>query len=684
MAIKQGSVEVGPPAASGEGRARRSFVSPDELVSSPQPGKISVLAHILDHAVSEFGNVQALGWRDTIKVISEDKEVKKLVGGKETTETKTWNYFQLSEYKWWTYNDFKSRVTDVGGALRHVGCSDGTVFNIYSSTSPRWQVFANACASQSITFATAYDSLGEEGLRHSINEPEGYGIFTNATLLGTLASVAHETPSLRVVVYDGAASDIPAGALDKLKATPPSADGKKLEVYTFDEFVQLGKEHPSAPHIPKPEDIACLMYTSGSTGPPKGVQITNANVVACIGAVQKLLGHVVCKGETYIAYLPLAHIMEFAVEMCFMYVGARMGYGNVKTLTDASVRNCLGDIRELQPTIMVGVPAVWETIRKGIVSKVRSAGALKSKVFDLGVSMKRLGGRGSILGGIADKVVFEAVKQGTGGKLKYALSGGAPISKETQEFLSIALVLIIQGYGMTESTAMCCLLPPEMHQYSTVGVPVPSCEVKLVDVPDAGYKSTNTHPEGEIWIRGPSVTKGYYKQDELTKESWTDDGWFKTGDVGRWNKDGTLSVIDRKKNLVKLAGGEYIALERLESLYGSCEYSARIMVHADSNANRPMAVVFPHEANLKQLASSLGVQGDLGTLVHNKDVRDAVLKSLNQVGKKAGLKPLEQLQSVVLSDEEWTPQNGLLTAAQKLDRKKIMAKHKKDVDAVYP
>lgn len=117
----------------------------------------------------------------------------------------------------------------------------------------------------------------------------------------------------------------------------------------------------------------------------------------------------------------------------------------VKTLTDASVRNCLGDIRELQPTIMVGVPAVWETIRKGIVSKVRSAGALKSKVFDLGVSMKRLGGRGSILGGIADKVVFEAVKQGTGGKLKYALSGGAPISKETQEFLSIALVLIIQG-----------------------------------------------------------------------------------------------------------------------------------------------------------------------------------------------------------------------------------------------
>ncbi|GAA5934830.1 hypothetical protein JCM3775_001645 [Rhodotorula graminis] len=684
MAPKMGSVEVGPPAQPGEGRARRSFVCPDELVTSPAPGKVSVLAHILDHAAREFADVQALGWRDTVDVIKEDKDVKKIVGGKEVTEKKTWSYFHLSDYQWWTYAQFKDTVDHVGGALRHVGCEPNSVFNIYSATSRHWQVMANACAQQGITFATAYDSLGEQGLQHSINEPDAYGIFTNANLLHTLASVVANTPSLRVVVYDGRAEDVPEGALDALKSSRSKDGDHALEVYTFDEFVALGKAHPSEPHLPGPEDIACLMYTSGSTGPPKGVQISNANIIACIGAVQKLIGHIVCKGETYIAYLPLAHIMEFAVEMCFMFVGARMGYGNVKTLTDASVRNCLGDIRTLQPTIMVGVPAVWETIRKGIVSKVRASGALKSRVFDLGVAAKRFGGRGSFLGNLADKVVFEAVKQGTGGKLKYAMSGGAPISKETQEFLSIALVLIIQGYGMTESTAMCCILPPEMHQYQTVGVPVPSCEVKLVDVEEAGYKSSNPTPEGEIWIRGPSVTKGYYKQDKLTKEAWTDDGWFMTGDVGRWNKDGTLSVIDRKKNLVKLSGGEYIALERLESLYGSCEYAARIMVYADSNASKPMAVIFPHEANLKQLASSLGVTGDIGTLVHDHKIQDAVLKSLNAVGKKAGLKPLEQLASVVLDDEEWTPQNGLLTAATKLNRKQIVQKNKQAIDAVYP
>ncbi|GAA5904425.1 hypothetical protein JCM6882_008906 [Rhodosporidiobolus microsporus] len=683
MAPKQGSVEVGPPAQPGEGRARRCFNSADELVSSPAP-HVKVLADVLIHATKEFENVEALGWRDVIDIVKEEKEVSKTVGGEEVKEKKTWNYFHLSDYNWWTYKQFSDVVADVGSALVKVGCEPGTIFNIYSATSPRWQVLANACASQSITFATAYDSLGEEGLQHSINEPSCYGIFTNAALLGTLATVVTSTPSLKVVVYDGDARDIPSGALDKLRSAREGQPA--LEIYTFDEFVKLGKEHHAQPNHPKPEDMACLMYTSGSTGAPKGVQITNANIVACLGAVQKLIGHVVKKGETYIAYLPLAHIMEFAVEMCFMFVGARMGYGNVKTLTDLSVRNCLGDIRTLQPTIMVGVPAVWETIRKGIVSKVRAAGALKSKVFDLAVSAKRFGGRGSMLGNAADAIVFNAVKQGTGGKLKYALSGGAPISKETQEFLTIALVMIIQGYGMTESTAMCCLLPPEFHQYHTVGCPVPSNEIKLVDVEEAGYKSTNTpNPQGEIWIRGPSVTKGYYKRDDLTKESWTDDGWFKTGDVGQWNKDGTLSVIDRKKNLVKLAGGEYIALERLESAYRACEYVAAIMVHADSNANRPMAVIFPHEANLKKLASDTGnSSSSLSTLAHDSKIRDAVLKSLNAVGKKAGFKQLEVLSTVVITDEEWTPQNGLLTAAQKLNRKAIFEKYKKDIEAVYP
>ena len=511
-----------------------------------------------------------------------------------------------------------------------------------------------------------------------------------------------DTPSLKVLVYDGDDKDIKAGALDKIK----QAHNGDVQVYKFDDFLKLGQDNLVEPNHPQPDDIACLMYTSGSTGPPKGVQITNANIVACCGAVQSLIPHVIKEGETYIAYLPLAHIMEFAVEMCVMYVGAEVGYGNVKTLTDASVRvsrtqrsahftiiyillngmqNCRGDIATLRPTIMVGVPAVWELIRKGILAKVKAGGAIKSAVFNGAVSAKKFFGRGSIIGKVTDSVVFSAVAAGTGGRLKYAMSGGAGISKETQEFLSTALVMIIQGYGSTESTAMCALLPPEYHSYGTVGVPVPSVEIKLVDVADAGYSSKNSTPQGEIWIRGPSVTKGYYKNDEETKAAYTDDGWFKTGDVGQWNPNGTLSVIDRKKNLVKLAGGEYIALERLETIYRSSQYVQNIMIYATSEANKPMAVIFAHEANLKELHSLAGNDaGDFEAVCKNKAVRDAVLKDLNAVGKKAGLKPLETLQTVVVSSEEWTPANGLLTAAQKLQRKDLVKHYKKEIDVSSP
>ncbi|KAK4693172.1 hypothetical protein P7C70_g8978, partial [Phenoliferia sp. Uapishka_3] len=480
-------------------------------------------------------------------------------------------------------------------------------------------------------------------LEHSINEPECYGMFTNATLLGSVAAVITKTPTLKVLVYDGAAADVKKGALEALKEAR-----EDLKIYTFDEFLELGKANPKEVNHPQPDDTACLMYTSGSTGAPKGVIITNANIIAAVAAVEALLPHVIQAGETYIAYLPLAHIMEFAVEM-------------------------------------VGVPAVWELIRKGILTKVNAAGGLKAKVFHAALAAKKFGGKDSMIGNLMDTIVFNAVKQGTGGRLKWALSGGAQISKETQEFLSTALVTILQGYGMTESTAMCCLLPPEFHDYSTVGVPVPSVEIKLVDVEEAGYFSTNKPPQGEVLIRGPSVTKGYYKREDITKETFTEDGWLRTGDIGQWNANGTLSIIDRKKNLVKLAGGEYIALERLESVYKSCQYVSNICLYADSQASKGMAIIFPHEGNLKALASlAPESHGDLALLCTNDAVRDAVLKELNAVGKKAGLKPLETMQTVVLTPEEWTPQSGLMTAAQKLNRKAIEKKYKKEIDAAYP
>jgi long-chain acyl-CoA synthetase len=297
---------------------------------------------------------------------------------------------------------------------------------------------AHASCSISTPIATAYDTLGEDGLAHSLNEPNCVGLFTNAELLPTLQKVLARTPSVKYVVFDGEPSQ---SIVDDLHSVRES-----IQVLSIGKLREIGKSQPVEgleARLPKKEDLALIMYTSGSTGAPKGVCITHANLVASVGSVYALLGHHLTYEDSYLAYLPLAHVMEFIVEMIMLFVGMPSGYGRVKTLTDASVRNCKGDISAFRPSIMVGVPAVWETIRKGILAKVHAGGAIKTKVFDVAMALKKRGT--PVLSQLADAIVLSGVRAATGGRLRIALSGGAAISRETQEFLTIALVTMLQG-----------------------------------------------------------------------------------------------------------------------------------------------------------------------------------------------------------------------------------------------
>ncbi|KAI8335770.1 hypothetical protein BC941DRAFT_429317 [Chlamydoabsidia padenii] len=667
--MKSFTVEVGPEQLNG-GRIRRSYLSPDSLTRIPDT-TVHTLYDILLYAKKKYGHRNAFGYRSTEKVVSEDKMVTKYLNGEEKQETKTWSYFQLSPYKYLTYVQVSREAHYLGAGFAHLGLTEKSKVELFAPTSMGWLLTAHGLFTQNMTIVTAYDTLGEDGLLHSMNETEVEAIYTTGELLPTVAKVAVKCPSLKFVVYGG---DAKVEHLEQLKQAV-------AQVYTMNQVAEFGKANHREPRKPEPENLACIMYTSGSTGNPKGVMLTHKNIVAAVAGCHKLLGHLVTDHDSMLAYLPLSHILEFTVENLCIFWGVTLGYASVRTLTDASVRNCKGDIKEFRPTLMTGVPAVWESIRKGVLGKINSASPKAQSLFHKAFATKSWLMDRHLPTTVIDKVVFSKIKEQVGGRLRFALSGGAPLSLETQKFLSVALCPILGGFGIY---SMACVMGVEQFGYGHVGAPVPCCEIKLVDVPDCNYRSTNyPKPQGEIWIRGPAVARGYWKREEITKEAFTPDDWLQTGDVGEWNEDGTLTLLDRIKNLIKLSNGEYIALEKLESIYKSCLYVLNLCVYADSLLPRPVALVVPVEAAVRQLAQENGIEEkDWDRLCANRDLAKLVLKSITAQGKLADLKPAEFLFDVHLCSDEWTTDTGLMTAAQKIKRQDIIKRYKDALDTM--
>ncbi|KAL4914732.1 hypothetical protein BDW62DRAFT_189983 [Aspergillus aurantiobrunneus] len=630
-----------------------------------------------------FGNAKAIASRRLIKTHVETKKVKKIIDGTEQEVDKQWTYFEKSPYTYKSFIEYEKLALELGSGLRKIGLNKGDKVHLYGATSANWLAMSHGSASQSMTIVTAYDTLGEEGLAHSIMQTESSAIFLDTGLINSLANVLDKAKSIKHVIWNS--DEEPKQAdLDRLKN-----EFSHINVLSFEDLRKLGEENPSEPVPPAPEDLCCIMYTSGSTGPPKGVPLTHGNVVAAMAGISTIVGPYIGPSDALLTYLPQSHILEYMFENLCLFWGGTMGYGNPRTLSDTSMRNCKGDIREFQPTILVGVPAVWESVKKGVLNNLNKNSALVKTIFWGAMSAKNFlmstGFPGHSLGAwFFDNVIFRKLKDATGGRLRIIMNGGGPVSKETQQFLSMAIAPMIGGYGLTETSAMGALNDPGAWNPNVLGEPPACIEVKLVDFPDAGYFTKNSPPQGEIWIRGGSVSTHYFKNEEETKKAYADGGWFMTGDIGEFDKNGHLRIIDRKKNLVKTLNGEYIALEKLESVYRSSPVVGNICVYAAQDQDKPIAIIVPVEVALKKIASENGIEGDsIETLVHNDKLKNIVLKQLQTAGRSSGLKGIEIINGVVLADEEWTPQNGYMTAAQKLQRRKITSKFQKEIDQAY-
>lgn len=690
------NVPVAEPERAGETAPRRNAKLKDHTpIKRPVGYKANTIYEFMLEAFNKGGDRHAIGYRDIVEVHKEKKMVKKMVDGEEQEVEKTWLFYELTDYKYESYKQLNKYVHDYGRGLIQLGLkpSGEHKLHIFASTSHKWMKTFLASQSQAIPVVTAYDTLGEKGLTVSLTQTESNAIFTDNHLLSALINPLQKAKDIKFIIHsepidpkdkrqEGELYQEAKSAVDKILEVRPD-----IKIVSLDEVHQMGKDSPDTPvNPPSASDLSCIMYTSGSTGDPKGVVLTHENILSGVAGVSFIIDRsLINEKDRIIAFLPLAHIFELAFELIAFYWNGTIGYANVKTLTDTSTRNCSGDIKTFKPTIMVAVAAVWETIKKGIMAQIAKQPALTQKLFwgCYNYKLKNWKVPGSTY--LIDNFIFKKVKQATGGNLRFVLNGGSPISKDTQIFISNLLCPMLIGYGLTETVANTTVVHPDDFEFDVQGALSGSITVKLVDVADAGYYAKND--QGEIWIRGYPVTPEYYKNEKETKDSFDPDGWFKTGDIGEWTKTGQLKIIDRKKNLVKTLNGEYIALEKLESVYRSNTYVQNICVYADQNHAKPVGIVVPNETAIKSLALELGLikseSDDIHKALHEPKLVNKVSKALVSTAKSQGLNGIELIAGLVFSDEEWTPQNGFVTSAQKLQRKKILEANKREVDQAY-
>ncbi|OAY56365.1 long chain acyl-CoA synthetase 4 [Manihot esculenta] len=583
---------------------------------------------------------------------------------------------KAGKFVWQTYKEVYDLVIKVGNSIRSCGVEPGGKCGIYGANCPEWIMSMEACNAHGLFCVPLYDTLGAGAVEYIICHAEVSIAFVEEKKIAELLKTfPNSTQYMKTIVSFGKVAPEQREEIEKFG----------LAIYSWEEFLELGEDKQYDLPVKKKSDICTIMYTSGTTGDPKGVMISNDNIVTIIAGVRRLLESVneqLTAKDVYLSYLPLAHIFDRVIEELFISHGASIGFwrGDVKLLIE--------DIGELKPTIFCAVPRVLDRIHSGLTQKIASGGFLKQKLFNLAYSYKlnsmKKGHSHDKASPLCDKIVFDKVKQGLGGHVRLILSGAAPLAIHVEAFLRVvSCAHVLQGYGLTETCAGTFVsLPNEMAMLGTVGPPVPNVDVCLESVPEMNYDALSSTPCGEICIRGSTVFSGYYKREDLTKEVLVD-GWFHTGDIGEWQPDGSLKIIDRKKNIFKLSQGEYVAVENLENIYGLSSVVDSIWVYGNSFESFLVAVVNPNKQALENWAQDNGIGGNFKSLCENPKAKEYILGELSKIGKEKKLKGFEFVKAVHLDPEPFDIERDLLTPTYKKKRPQLLKYYQDVIDKMY-
>ncbi len=561
----------------------------------------------------------------------------------------------------WQSFDFDwglEQASKIAFGLKSMGYEKGSRIAILSENRPEWATTDFGSMAAGLVGVPLYTTLIGEQVAYILHDAGVKVVFVSSMdHLSTVLSIRERVPSIeKIVVFypENLNEDDLVISLDTLKATG--------EGHTLEEFSELSRSA-------KPEDMATIVYTSGTTGDPKGVALTHHNFMAEFDAIWPIFEGK--EGDSLLSFLPLSHILQRVVDSFALLFGFTISYAeSLETLGE--------NLREICPTHIVAVPRVYEKIHGRIHARVQQGSAVKRALFNWAINVGRRMSEAEKSGGsdlalslqhrIASALVFKKIHAATGGNIEFYVSTGAPLAKGLAEFFDAFGIRIIEAWGMTELTGAVTGATRTELRYGSVGKPGPGVELKITD-------------EGEICVRGGIVMREYWHKPEATAETIDSEGWLHTGDVGHIDDDGYLYITDRIKELIVTAGGKNVAPQPIENALKTHELIAQAMVIGDRR-NFISAIIVPQAEVLESWARDEGINGDLAALCSHQRVIDHFQAAVE--GRMGSFSRYESVRKFTLVPDEFSQEAGELTPTLKLKRRVLLARYADVIDQMYP
>lgn len=554
-------------------------------------------------------------------------------------------------WKWNTYGEFGKLVDAFRGGLASLGVKAGDKVGIVANNRVEWAVAAYATYGLGAAFVPMYEAQKADEWRFILDDC-GAKIAIGATndIYEKLKGVKDQVSSLEHVV---------------------GFEADESDDHSYAALLKKGEASPAKAIHPAPSDIAGFIYTSGTTGNPKGVILSHDNLCSNINAIHTIFPF--SASDRSLSFLPWAHSFGQTCELhAMLSMGCSLG------INDA-VENLVSNLAEVQPTILFAVPRIFNRIYDGVNKQMTEKPGFIQSLFRNAVANRTKKSRGEDVGvwsgmgiSLADSIIFSKIRQKFGGRLKYAVSGSAALSKEVAEFIDALGIEVYEGYGLTETSPIATANFPGNRKIGSVGKPIPGVSI-IID------KTVTSDPKnGEILIKGPNIMQGYHNRADENSAVLMEDRTFRSGDMGFVDDDGYLYITGRIKEQYKLENGKYVVPSPLEEELKLSPYIANVMIHG---ANKPynVALVVPDKAALEKWASESGKK--LDDVEKSADVKALIAEELKKYGKS--FKGFERPEKFVVTAEDFTTDNGMLTPTLKLKRRSVLSKYEPALDALY-